>query len=248
MIDMRGIFSHTNYNVTVNAFRGSTCKWSIFQELHKSVSNNKCPICEVELVKTQNHHYSATIDHFRPKAVDMYPHLKCEPKNYILMCTLCNNRYKGAKFPLVDESKRATGAKTIEETREEQPLLFNPAEEEPLYFFELVFRQTEAGNILELHIKKTITESSYDYLRCEEMIKLFGLGYVHENIHPDEKIKKLRLDVLTAHYEIFIQLATAINDNNKKSFALILKDKNRKEVLEKYGFFQFLITKQFSIC
>jgi hypothetical protein len=52
---------------------------------------------------------------------------------------------------------------------------------------------------------------------------------------------------LTAHYEIFIELAKAINEQDKKSFALILSNKNRKEMLEKYGFFQFLINKQFSI-
>ena len=247
MIDMRGLFLHTDYEDTVNKFKNSDCDWSIFQELHKNISNNKCPICEVELVDTPNHGYSSTIDHFRPKAVDMYPHLKCEPKNYILMCSLCNNRYKQAKFPLVDENKRATVAKTIEETHEEQPLLFNPAEKEPLYFFELAFRQTEAGNILELKRNKTIPKDSYEYQRCEAMIKLFGLGYVHKDIHPDEEAKKLRLDVLIAHYETFIHLAEAIMDNDEKSFVLILRDKNRKEMLEKYGFFQFLMKKQFSI-
>ena len=248
MIDMRGIFSHPNYGDTLNEFKSSACKWSIFQNLHKRVSNKKCPICEVELVEIQHHDYSATIDHFRPKAADMYPHLKCEPKNYILMCSLCNNRYKKAKFPLVDESKRATGARTIEDTEEEEPLLFNPAEEDPLYFFELAFVRTEVGNILELKKNKTISEYSYDYLRCEEMIKLFGLGYVNEAIHPNEKTKSLRLDVLTAHYETFIQLAKAVADEDKKSLALILRDENRKEMLKKYGFFQFLIKKQFSIC
>ncbi|GAB6139278.1 hypothetical protein JCM14076_00070 [Methylosoma difficile] len=247
MIDMRGIFSHPDYEDTLNEFKNSACRWSIFQHLHKRVSNNKCPVCEVELVEIQNHDYSATIDHFRPKAAGMYPHLKCEPKNYILMCSLCNNRYKKAKFPLVDESKRATGAINLEDTKEEEPLLFNPAEEDPLYFFELAFVQTEVGNILELKKNKTILEDSYDYLRCEEMIKLFGLGYFNEDIHPNDKTKSLRLDVLTAHYEIFIQLAKAINDGDRKSIFLILSNKNRKQMLEKYGFFQFLMKKQFSV-
>lgn len=247
MIDMRGIFSHTDYNDTINKFKSSDCDWSIFKELHKKMSNNKCPICEVELDK-KDKSYSSTIDHFRPKAVDRYPYLKCEPKNYILMCSLCNTRYKESKFPLVDESKRATEAKTIAETKDERPLLFNPAEEEPLYFFELVFRQTEVGNILELKRNKTISKDSYAYQRCEAMIKLFGLGYIHKDIHPDEDAKKLRLDVLLLHYETFIELAKAINDKDEKSFALILRDKNRKELLEKYGFFQFLMKKQFSVC
>jgi hypothetical protein len=251
MIDMRAIFSHSEYENTVNRFKESDCDWSIFQELHKGIANNKCPICEVELVEIPNHPYSATIDHFRPKKSNadkkMYPHLKCEPRNYILMCSLCNNRYKKAEFPLVDESKRATEAKTIEETKSEQPLLFNPAEEKPLYFFELAFRQTEAGNILELKRKKTIHKDSYDYLRCKEMIELFGLGYVHKNIHPDEETKQLRLDVLRLHYDTFIEFATIIMKEDKKSLALFLQNKNRIEMLKKYGFFQFLMKKQFSI-
>lgn len=248
MIDMQGIFSHPEYETTVDTFKSSDCNWGVFQKLHKDISNNKCPICEVELVAIPNHHYAATIDHFRPQAKDMYPYLKCEPKNYILMCGLCNEKYKKAKFPLVDESKRAVGAKTIEEAKDEQPLLFNPAEEEPLYFFELAFRQTEAGGILELKRKRTVSKGSYDEQRCKEMIKLFGLGYVNKYPHPDEETKSLRIDVLRLHYETFIQLAKAINDNDQKSCALILNDKNRIEMLKKYGFFQFLRNKQFSVC
>lgn len=260
MIDMRGIFSHPDYENTVTKFNEfktpdceSDCDWSLFKKLHKNVSNNKCPICEVELVEIPNDDYSATIDHFRPKDKKMYPHLKCEPKNYILMCSLCNNRYKKAEFPLVNESKRATEAKIIEETKDEQPLLFNPAEEEPLHFFELVFRQTEVGGILDLKENRTIPKNSYDYQRGEKMIKLFGLGYVDEYHHPkpSKETKKLRVDVLTAHYETFIELATtiekAITNGDKKSLALFLRDENRKEILEKYGFFHFLMKKQFSV-
>ena len=95
---------------------------------------------------------------------------------------------------------------------------------------------------------KTISKDSYDYQRCEAMIKLFGLGYVHKDIHPDEETKNLRVDVLIAHYETFIQLAQAIDAKDEKSFFLILQDQNRKEELEKYGFFQFLSKKQFFIC
>ncbi len=163
MIDMQGVFSHTDYADTVGQFKDSNCNWSVFKELHKEVANNKCPICEVELDMNGCIGSSATIDHFRPQAEDMYPYLKCEPKNYILMCSLCNTRYKESKFPLVDESKRAVTATTIEETHDEQPLLFNPAEKKPLDFFELAFRQTEIGNILELKRKKSISKDSYDY-------------------------------------------------------------------------------------
>lgn len=253
MIDMQGIFSHPDYAETVERFEEyklceeSDCNWSVFKALHKVVANNKCPFCETEL-DTSTFKSSGTIDHFRPQAKEMYPDLKCDPKNYILMCNLCNTRYKESKFPLVDESKRATHAKTMEETSNEKPLLFNPAEETPLGFFELAFRQTEIGNVLELTENKTISKDSYNYQRSEAMINLFGLGYIHKNIHPDEETKKLRVDILTLHYETFIELAQAVHDKNEKSIALIMRDKNRSEGLKKYGFFQFVLNKQFHIC
>ena len=184
MIDMQGVFTHIDYAETVERFEEyklcvvSECDWRVFKKLHKEVANNKCPFCETAL-DTSTRRSSGTIDNFRPQANDKYPLLKCEPKNYILMCNLCNTRYKESKFPLVDESKRAVTATTIEETHNEQPLLFNPAEENPLDFFGLAFRQTEIGNILELQIKESIPENSYEYQRSEEMINLFGLGYVH---------------------------------------------------------------------
>lgn len=248
MIDMQGIFSHLNYDNTLEQFEESDCDWSVFKALHQEVANNKCPICEVELVQTPNHAYSATIDHFRPKDKSMYPHLRCIPENYILMCNLCNTRYKKANFPLVDDSQRAVTAKTMAEIIHERPLLFNPAEDDPRSFFELAFRQTERGNILELKRKSTIPKGSYEYQRCEAMITLFGLGYTQHDIHPDEETKKLRIDVLTAHYEVFIKLAQAINDKDKKAAALILQDKNRKIALEKYGFWEPLWAKEFFIC
>ena len=68
-----------------------------------------------------------------------------------------------------------------------------------------MFRITEAGNILELKRKPIISKDSYSYKRSAEMIKLFGLGYVHKDIHSDEDSKALRLDVLRLHYETFIE-------------------------------------------
>ena len=242
MIDMQGIFSHSDYNDTVKCFKDSDCNWNLFQSLHKNVSNNKCPICEAKLDDTSYPSCFSTIDHFRPKAENMYPYLKCEPDNYILMCSLCNSRYKKSKFPLISGIKRA---KTIKEIVKEQPLLFNPAKEKPLDFFELAFRQTQVGNILELKRKNDVPKDSDKYQRCEAMIQLFGLGYIHKDIHPNEETKNLRLDILTAHYETFIQLAQDLQDGNKKSAALFLKD--RKEELKKYGFYQFLMKKQFHV-
>ena len=111
---MRTFLSHQDYSSMVSEFNKSfdetSCDeyWSCFKDLQKSISNDKCPICEVELTNNPNKTNTATLDHFRPKKVDKYPFLKCDPENYLLMCHLCNSNYKEDKFPLFDESKRAT--------------------------------------------------------------------------------------------------------------------------------------------
>jgi hypothetical protein len=245
MIDMREYCSHKDYNYLVVNFQGHFNKdklncddyWFVFKDLQNKISNNKCPICEVELSDYPNKDNTATLDHFRPKANNMYPHLKCEPQNYILMCSLCNSTYKKDNFPLVDDLKRATD--------DEEPLLLNPIEEDPLDFFELAFRQTQSGGILELKRKDTIPKNSYEYKRCERMIKMFGLGYCNKYIHPSDEAKNCRVEILTKHYTIFIEFAKA--RKNKKTLALFLRDKNRITELKKYGFFRFIIKEQFTL-
>jgi len=243
MIDMCEYFTHRAYPCVVEKFEDSFDKtrlncdeyWFAFTDLQKKISYNKCPICEVELTDIPNKTNTATLDHFRPKSKEMYPQLKCDPQNYILMCSLCNSTYKKDEFPVLGD----------------KPLLFNPTEEDPLDFFELAFRQTEQGGVLELKRKVNILKSSYQYKRCETMIKLFGLGYCYKDIHPNDKptqyTKECRIDILTKHYSVFIELAKAINDKNKKAMALIFKNKNRSDLLRKYGFFNFIMKKQFSI-
>jgi len=244
MIDMRSYFTHRAYPCVVEKFKALfdetklNCDdyWFAFTDLQRRISNNKCPICEVELSEYPNKTNTATLDHFKPKADNMYPLLKCEPKNYILMCSLCNSTYKKDTFPLLDE----------------KPLLFNPTENDPLDFFELAFRYSDKGGILELKRKAEISKDSYEYKVCERMIKMFGLGYCHKDIHPNDKpteeVKECRIDILTKHYGTFIELAKAKkNKENKKSLALFLRDKNRINELKKYGFYKFIIKNQFTI-
>lgn len=276
MIDMRSYFTHRAYPCIVKEFEDAfdkdklKCKeyWFAFKDLQSRISHNKCPICEVELTDIPNKTNTATLDHFRPKAKAMYPDLKCEPKNYILMCSLCNNTYKNDQFPLFDETKRTKGAKNILDTRAEQALLFNPTEVDPLDFLELVFIQTQQGGILELK-RNTNTipkdKTSYKYQQCKIMIKMFGLGYCHKDIRLDTRnernletdemetisVKACRVDILNKHYGIFIELAKevkqAIKTKNNQPLLRFLKEKNRKQDLEKYGFYRFIMKNQFSI-
>lgn len=260
MIDMREYFTHEEYQSSVDAFQdkfdenGCDDYWSVFTVLQQKISNNKCPICEVELTNSPNKNNTATLDHFRPKAEGKYPNakgeypnLKCKPENYLLMCSLCNSVYKEDKFPLLDKSKKATHAKTVADTSAEQPLLFNPTEKDPLDFFELAFRQTAQGGILELKRKPTIRKKSYEDKICKTMIKTFGLGYCNTYPHPNDNIKACRIEILTKHYTTFIEFAKEIAKNDKKSLAIFLKNTNRIDELKKYGFFRFIIKKQFQI-
>jgi hypothetical protein len=253
MIDMRGYFTHKDYQNTVSdfntKFNNNECDayWSIFTNIQKEISNNKCPICEVELTDIPNKTNTATLDHFRPKDANMYPSLKCQPENYILMCSLCNSTYKKNDFPLLDENKRAKNALIVINTDSEEPLLINPTEKNPLDFFELAFRITEKGGILELKRKKDIPKDDYKYKICETMLKTFGLGYCDKYSHPSEGTKTCRIDILTRHFTTFIEFAQEIKKADKKSLALFLQDTNRIDELKKYGFYQFIIKKQFEI-
>lgn len=256
MIDMRSIFTHQDYDNVVTHFESNfspnelNCDeyWTSFMNIHKDISNNKCPICEEELNEFPNNYNSPTIDHFRPKADNMYPKLRCEPANYLLMCSLCNSTYKQDEFPLVDDTQRVSDAKTMAEVSQEEPLLLNPAYQNPLDFFELVFRKTQQGGILELKRKNDVSKDSYEYQICENTIKLFGLGYCNKYEHPNEKVKSCRIDILSKHYRSFIKLAEIIDSNNRFEFALFIKDaKNKFDELKKYGFFVFLMKKQFTI-
>ncbi len=267
MIDMRRFFTHRAYPCVVKKFEEKfdrdklNCKdyWFAFTDLQKKISNNRCPICEVKLTNTPNKTNTHTLDHFRPKAKDMYLYLKCEPKNYMLMCSLCNNTYKEDKFPLIDETKRVVNAKKIEDTREEQPLLFNPTEENPLDFFTLVFIKTTDGGVLELEPKSNLSEIQHQ--RSIAMIKMFSLSYCNEKscthkrkerLIPRGKMEPINVTkvsnkILRKNYDDFIKLAQAIQNKDKKAYALIVSNKNRKKKLEKYGFFNFIMKKQFSI-
>jgi len=230
----------------------TNCGWTIFMPLHKKITNNRCPICEDELDQENERHTGSSIDHFRPKrnekndkqVKDAYAFLECEESNYILMCKGCNEDYKKSKFPL-DTDYVATD---LQQLSSEKPLLLNVREEDPLDYFELVFTEKYLPlPILELKRKKDIPKDSYEYRKAEETINFFGLGKCHK-LEPKAGKKVLcenfenRVFTLAKHYEALIRLAKAIQD--EKDFEELI---NENPKLVEYGFFRFLINKQFSI-
>ena len=242
MIDMKGIFSHSDYTVLVTDFDKVKCDWSVFKPLHREISNNRCPICEVRLTESAQG-TKATIDHFRPKGEGLYTFLKCDPENYIVMCEECNNLYKESKFPIYDDTKRAVN---ISELKTEQNLLINPARREPTEFFELVFKTLVNGaNVLELKRRSDIAKDSYEYKRCETMIKLFGLGYCDKAKYPNDSAKICRINLLREHFDMFYPLAKALDSKDQLEITNILV--NHKDRLKQYGFYDFLVKKQFKI-
>ncbi len=105
----------------------------------KSCHNGKCAYCERYL----NGDYGA-VEHFRPKGGYTDPStgslikpgywwLSYDWDNLLLSCTECNTSYKRNIFPLSDESQRNISQQDVSQ---EQPLLINPAVENPSCYLE----------------------------------------------------------------------------------------------------------------
>mgnify|MGYP003453448649 CR=1 FL=1 len=229
---MENIETHPDFNLTNKSFEEeknlntNNGYWTMFLNIHKTISKNRCPVCEELLDQKGIRETKSSIDHFRPKSGEGtdpgYPFID----------------YKKSFFTLEDNSPRAI---TKEGIVDEKPLLIDLRKEDPLDFFELVFSDKFLPYpILELKRKKTILKSSSDYNRIKETIKLFGLGNCHKVV--DNKNMTCRHILLNTHYNNFIDLASAIK--MKKNFTPIL-DANPELIA--YGFFRFLINEQFEI-
>lgn len=109
---------------------------------HASVKNaldrmqgGKCAFCETKLVRS-----SGDVEHFRPKggwkqsAADEltqpgYYWLAYEWQNLFRSCQFCNQKFKKNLFPLSNPKNRARSHKA--DLAREQPLLIDPANEQP---------------------------------------------------------------------------------------------------------------------
>jgi uncharacterized protein (TIGR02646 family) len=92
---------------------------------------DKCCFCETK-ISAGSH---GDVEHYRPKkAVTGAQHggywwLAYEPSNLLLSCQVCNQSFKGNKFPLKDEAKRAMTPDDV--LADEEPLLINPMTSDP---------------------------------------------------------------------------------------------------------------------
>jgi len=257
MIDMSKLYEHINYQDSLNHFNtqfiNNDCDyivWSIFKGVHLFVSNYKCPICECSFEANVqrltnsggNTTIKPTIDHYRPK--NYYSFLKCDHKNYLLMCSECNNLYKGNTFPLhVSTPNRAQNKSEISN---EKSLIINPITDNIYDLLELIFKRTNSGKeVLELAPLSSLDNSSYEYEKAVETIKIFGLYDCDNNRHQNENVHNCRIDILQTHFGIFYNFAKALKEQNREEVALSLKE--YRTTYEQYGFFEFIKKGQFKI-
>lgn len=244
MIDMSALYDHPDYQHVIDTFNNSRCKWSLFEAIHINISQEKCPICECQLdgtVTRPSHNgittITATVDHYRPQY--HYSFLKCEPSNYLLMCSECNNIYKGSEFPL--HHSTPTRAVCLADITKEKPLIVNPITDDLLALFTLVFKRSSSGkNVLELKPKES---TGYLYEQAVETIKLFGLGDCEVNRHRNDNVFHCRIRLLEQHFGVFHAFAKALKKGDRKTAGLALQ--RNKNVFDKYGFFIFLQKNQF---
>jgi hypothetical protein len=243
MIDMSALYEHDEYQDALDKFNSSPCKWSSFTDVHMKISKNRCPICEYlfdenSQIRRDNKHGEnliiPTVDHYRPKKEGLYPFLRCDHTNYLLMCFECNSSYKKSKFPLYNSTTRATNTN---ELVEEQPLIVNPIIDDVYELFTLVFKSTNSGRrVLELKPKE---KNGYLYDKALETIKVFGLGNCEIYKHRDETIHNCRIEVLVSHFGQFYNFAKIMNSVKKEQF--------REKIKNSSGFLQFIYREQFEI-
>ena len=103
--------------------------------LHERHHNGKCCYCE----RKRDISRERDVEHFRPKlGVTEAPRhkgywwLAYEWNNMLISCKTCNSAHKKNHFPLMDEHKRVYEER---DTDVEEPLLINPAIEDPEPYF-----------------------------------------------------------------------------------------------------------------
>jgi len=115
-------------------YSGREVKGALIRAQH-----GKCAFCESKI----RHVAYGDVEHYRPKAGFRqgpgeelqrpgYYWLAYEWGNLLLSCQLCNQRFKGSLFPLADPDRRARLHK--DDVAQEDPLLIDPATEEPEQF------------------------------------------------------------------------------------------------------------------
>lgn len=80
-----------------NRFKKKSNRWKAAKEQLVRESKGKCAYCEAPTAANQY----GDVEHYRPKSV--YWWLAYSYENFLVCCQLCNEKYKRAKFPVINE-------------------------------------------------------------------------------------------------------------------------------------------------
>lgn len=242
MIDMRGIWQQDKFKSAIKTFTDENeCSWNVFKDPTLEFTNCKCPICEGSINKYDD------MDHYRPKADNMYPFLRCCYKNYMMMCDACNRKFKRVQFPLYTNFK----ATNIDELKDEYPLLINPMYDDIYKYFNLNFVNTSSSKQL-LILEPIEGLSDYDLEKAKKTIEVYGIG----NCDDNDKIDICRIAILSRNFNILHKVAKLranyleYKDSNiqkSKMYLIAFHRTVSENKLEEYGFHQFLLKDQFNI-
>jgi uncharacterized protein (TIGR02646 family) len=159
------------YDANPEAYKGWSFESGIYgaksvKSALQKAQHDKCAFCESKV----SHIAHGDVEHFRPKAgyrqgpedplvQPGYYWLAYEWTNLLFSCQLCNQRFKRNHFPLTDPNRRARSHN--DDISYEQPLLIDPAVEDPAQFLE--FRENRVYAI-------------GNNARGETTIEIFGLN------------------------------------------------------------------------
>lgn len=257
MKDLRGIYQDQKFIKKANKFdlkhkKENLCdktksgksanKWRVFKHDFLRLTHHKCPICEEKI------NIYDDIDHYRPKS--KYDFLKCNYKNFIILCNLCNRTCKNDNFPLMENSSMA---QSVEELKNEKPLLINPCVDDIYQYFYLEFKDSKGEQLLVLIPHSNLDKESYEYKRAEVTIQFYGLGdciigQEFKKCRDDEDVDICRRELMQRMYGTFYDLLERIDDYKKGKITEIDLKKviDRKKKLN-YGFYEFIKRQQFKV-
>lgn len=140
------------------------------QAQHERHHNGKCCYCE----RKRDIYFERDVEHYRPKkgvteapGHPGYWWLAYDWDNLLISCQVCNRTHKKNHFPLIDEGKRVHVEGDI---NGEEPLLINPALENPEKYFSYVTEKI-GGEYL-----TKITPSPTDDGKGENTIRIVKLN------------------------------------------------------------------------
>jgi uncharacterized protein (TIGR02646 family) len=149
------------FDFDASLYRAKSVKFALQKAQH-----DKCALCESKV----SHIAYGDVEHFRPKAAYRqspedrlvkpgYYWLAYDWSNLLFCCQLCNQRFKRNYFPLTDPRRRAKSHN--DDIGSEQPLLINPAVEDPATFLEF---------------RENLVHAIGGNARGEKSIEVFGLN------------------------------------------------------------------------